>query len=97
MQDYLLLMHDDARKPVPAAAWPPYFAHLRALGAFHGGSAIGEGEVLRKDGAAPPIAGHLTGYIRVQAIDSAAAQALISGNPVFECGGSVEIRALPRD
>lgn len=69
---------------------------LRASGAFEGGSAIGAGETMRKDGRAAPISDHLTGYIRIRAETMAAAKLLVAGNPVFDCGGSVEIRELPR-
>jgi hypothetical protein len=51
--------------------------------------------VLRKDGASRPVSAQLSGYIRIQAVDMAAAAALVAGNPVLECGGSVEIRELP--
>jgi hypothetical protein len=40
---------------------------------------------------------HLNGYIRVAAQNLEAAQALVIGNPVYEAGGTVEIRELPRD
>jgi len=63
---------------------------------FEGGSAIGGGVCERKHGAAPPITAHLTGYIRVKAKDLAEARTLLAGNPVFETGGTVEIRELPR-
>jgi hypothetical protein len=39
---------------------------------------------------------HLSGFIRVAAADLAAARGLVAGNPVFEAGGTVEIRELPR-
>ena len=39
---------------------------------------------------------HLSGYIRVQAETLEAAKKLLEGNPVFEAGGTVEIRELPR-
>ncbi len=97
MADFILLMHDDATDPMPDALWPAYFARLRAAGAFEGGSAIGGGEALRKSGAPGPLARHLTGYIRIAAPDLPAARELVAGNPVYECGGTVEVRELPRD
>lgn len=36
-------------------------------------------------------------YIRVKAGSLTDARALVVGNPVFEAGGTVEIRELPRD
>jgi hypothetical protein len=38
----------------------------------------------------------LSGYIRISAGDLDEARGLLAGNPVFEAGGTVEIRELPR-
>jgi len=97
MQDFLLLMHEDCQTPIPENRWPPYLAHLRATGALAGGSAIGGGETLRKSAPPAPITRHLGGYIRIQANSLADAKTLIPGNPVYEAGGTVEIRELPRE
>ena len=99
MNDYILFMHDDAPGGSrPGAEWAAYFARLRASGAFQGGSSIGDGVCLNKRGApVHEVARHLGGYIRVQAADLDAAQALVAGNPVYEAGGTVEVRELPRD
>lgn len=97
MNDYILFMHADAAHEAPDEMWGAYFAMLRGNGVFEGGSAIGSGEVMRKDEAAAGVTSHLTGYIRIRARDMAEARSLVIGNPVFECGGSVEIRELPRD
>ncbi len=94
MPDYLLLMHNDATAPV-AGDWDSYLAGLRAGGNFQGGSAIGGGACARKSGAPPEITSHLSGFIRITARDLADAQTLLVGNPVFESGGTVELRALP--
>jgi hypothetical protein len=93
MPDYLLLMHDDA--PDEERGWDDYFRSLRESGAFRGGSAIGGGTVARKAGTPGPLAVHLAGFIRVTARDREHAQSLLAGNPVYEAGGSVEIRELP--
>lgn len=98
MSDYLLLMH-----ALPAAAqtsddaWGAYFAKLRALDAFNGGSSMGGGVCVTKSPKAPAVAHHLTGYIRVRAESLDAAKLLVDGNPVYEAGGVVEVRELPRD
>ena len=94
MPDYLLLMHDDCS--ADDAGWEPYLTALRQRGVFQGGSAIGDGECLRKHGRAPALTAHLSGFIRVSADSLDQAKALLPGNPVFEAGGTVEIRALPR-
>ena len=99
MNDYILLMHDDVpadRRPA-GDGWPAYIARLRAAGAFQGGSSLGGGVCVRQDSASPPITGHLAGFIRIRAADLDAACALVAGNPVFEAGGTVEVRELPRD
>lgn len=95
MPDYLLLMHDDSTEAEDG--WDAYFATLRASGAFQGGSAIGDGASFRKQGSPGAVARHLTGFIRVTASDLAAARRFLAGNPVYEAGGTVEIRALPAD
>ena len=96
MIDYIFFMHDDA-PAATAAGWPEYFSKLRDGGHFNGGSAIGDGICVNKNGSSPPIAKQLTGYIRVQAESLADARRLLEGNPVYEAGGTIEIRALPRD
>ena len=96
MLDFIFLMHDDATSSLSPDLWPPYLASLQARGLFDGGSAIGPGATFRKQGEPGDLSGHLGGYIRVRAVDLAAARALLAGNPVFESGGTVEIRELPR-
>ena len=61
-----------------------------------GGSRIGRGICVRRSGTAPPIASHLGGYLRIESDDFAQAERLLAGNPVFEAGGTIEIRELPR-
>jgi len=96
MTDFIFLMHNDAIADSPMSLWDDYFAFLREREAFEGGSAIGSGISFRKQGVPGNASDHLGGYIRVQAADLAAARALLTGNPVFESGGTVEIRELPR-
>jgi hypothetical protein len=96
MPDYLFLMHDDTTQPVDITAWNPYFASLSATGCFQGGSAIGGGLCARKSGPAPAITAQLGGFIRVSADSLDHAQTLLAGNPIYEAGGTVEIRELPR-
>ena len=94
MADYILLIHDDAAGGT-GLDWDPYLAKLREAGVFQGGSAIGAGQCERKSGATPAPTAHITGFIRVTAQDMAHARMLLAGNPVFEAGGTVEIRELP--
>ncbi len=95
MTDYIFFMHDDSGA-TNDADWERYFAKLRATGRFSGGSSIGTGQCVRKTPPTTPIAAHLTGYIRVQADTFDEARHLVEGNPVYEAGGTVEIRELPR-
>jgi hypothetical protein len=94
MPDYIFLMHGDSA--AEEASWEPYLRRLNESGAFQGGSAIGEGVCARKAGTPAPLNAHLVGFIRVSADNLAAARSLLPGNPVFEAGGTVEIRELPR-
>jgi hypothetical protein len=96
MNDYILFMHDDASN-IDDEAWGPYFGKLRASGRFDGGSSIGAGECMRKAGAKKDVTRHLAGYIRVRAESIDDAKRFVEGNPVFEAGGTIEIRELPRD
>ena len=95
--DFIFLMHNDATTEPSPDMWPPYLASLQARGIFDGGSAIGPGAPFRKKGVAGDVSAHLGGYLRVRAADLTAARAYLTGNPVFESGGTVEIRELPRD
>jgi len=94
MAEYILLMHDDAIGHDDA--WGPYIQKLQQGGFFEGGSAIGDGLCARKSAKPASITAHLTGYIKVSADSIAQAKSLLTGNPHFEAGGTVEIRELPR-
>ena len=94
MPSFIFLMHDDAG--ADEAPWEPYLRRLQEAGVFEGGSAIGDGVAARKSGAAAPPTLQIVGYIRVNARDLDQAKSFLSGNPVFEAGGTVEIRELPQ-
>jgi hypothetical protein len=97
MTEFILFMHDDIPEGQrrPDGDWAAYFAKLRRAGAFQGGSSIGDGACMSKS---PPaaITGHISGYIRIAAESLDAARELVVGNPVYEAGGTVEIRELPK-
>jgi hypothetical protein len=97
MNDYIFLMHNDAAGAESDVAWEHYLGKLRSTGQFEGGSSIGPGECVAKSGRPTGITPHLSGYLRVQAETLEAAKKLLEGNPVFEAGGTVEIRELPRE
>ena len=96
MRDFMVLMHNDKASAPSADMWAAYFSSLRRRGVFDGGSAIGVGDSFRKQSEPGRASGHISGYIRVRAERLAEAAQLLVGNPVFECGGTVKIRELPR-
>lgn len=96
MKEFILFMHNDAERSALPDEWSKYFARLRESGRFQGGSAIGDGECHRKGGPPGQLHSSLGGYIRVLASDLEEAKTFVTGNPVFEAGGTVEVRELPR-
>lgn len=52
--------------------------------------------MFKKDCVSRPAPLNVTGYIRVRADNLEAARKFLTDNPVFEAGGTVEIRELPR-
>lgn len=98
MKDYLFLMHNDVKDIAGGQGeeWGAYLGMLQAAGVFQGGSAIGGGVCVSKGGVTAEITARVSGYIRVQAESLEQAREWVAGNPVFEAGGTVEIRELPR-
>jgi hypothetical protein len=100
MKDFIVFMHSDATDHAAAndgEKWGKYLANLRDSGGFDGGSSIGPGLRLRKGHPDLPSTPELNGFIRVRAEDLLGAQSFLTGNPVYEAGGTVEIRLLPLD
>lgn len=97
MRDYILLMHNDATEVEQPEMWQAYFERLQASGRFDGGSEIGRGESLRQVGEPAPLSDRIGGYIRVRALNLEEAKTFLIGNPVYESGGTVEVRELPRE
>ena len=93
-------MHNDA---VDAKAaddvdrWAAYITSLRASGQFDGGSAMGAGERVQQQQLTQPASTAVTGFLRVRATSLADVRRFLIGNPVYEAGGTIEIRELPRD
>ncbi len=93
MADYIFLMHGGDT----VGDWGIYIEGLVAKGVMRGGSAIGDGVCVRKGAPATGnITGYIRGYIKVEVDSLDAAKALLPGNPVYEAGGVIEIRELPR-
>jgi hypothetical protein len=99
MHDYIIFMHNDVPPgaTVNTDAWTGYLARLRESGGFQGGGSIGDGLCLSRGPTQPRVTRHITGYIKIRADSLEHAQGMVPGNPVFEAGGTVEIRELPRD
>ena len=100
MNDYILFMHSDANDTAAAddaEKWAEYVTILRKSGQFDGGSSIGPGECVRKNELNRPASTDLTGFVRVRAASFEDAKRFLVGNPVYEAGGTVEVRELPRE
>ncbi|MGL4397041.1 MAG: hypothetical protein ACRCS9_10920 [Hyphomicrobium sp.] len=95
MTSFIFLMHGDYDLGGKAEVWQPYLDMLSTAGALRGGSAIGSGVCMRRSGSVPEVSRHLVGYVKVDARDLDHARDLVHGNPVYEAGGTVEIRELP--
>lgn len=95
MPDYILFMHDDAPAAIEEREWTPYLDGLQAAGVLRGGSAIGAGACYRRTGPAGAET-TIVGFVRVEADTLEAATAYLASNPVYEAGGTVEVRVLPR-
>jgi hypothetical protein len=99
MPDYMMFMHsmpEGSGGEGTHLEWDAYIAKLQAAGGFQGGSAIGPGACFNRDGDAPPVTAHITGFMRISATSLKDAEALLSGNPVLENGGTIEVRELRR-
>jgi len=93
LADYIFLMHGEDT----AGDWAPYIETLVSKGVMRGGSAIGDGVCVRKGkDATGNITRYIKGYIKVEVDSLDAAKALLPGNPVYEAGGVIEIRELPK-
>jgi len=98
MRDFIFLIHDDAPDRPDSSStgdWRVYMEKLVRTGGFGGGSEIADGVCVNKAGTSTGITSHIVGYLLVQAESVEEARKLLEGNPVYEAGGTVEIRALP--
>lgn len=95
MADFILLMHNDYELSDGSENWQPYLDKLSSAGALRGGSAIGSGLCVRRSGILPELSRHIVGFVKIEARNLNHARELVVGNPVYEAGGTVEIRELP--
>jgi len=96
LNDYLLLMHADAVDE-KVDQWPAWLDRMASEGRLRGGSSMAGGECVRRDGHPRPPLSPLTGFVRIAARDLEDARACLAGNPVYEGGGTVELRLLTED
>jgi hypothetical protein len=95
LAEFIFLMHGDYARTDKPEDWQSYLDLLSSAGVLRGGSAIGAGMCLRRSGSLPDVSHQLVGYVKIEARDLDHAQELVPGNPVYEAGGTVEIRELP--
>ena len=95
MAEFIVFMHA-LPDGVSEGDWEPYLERLGRSGHLRGGSIIASGKCFAKNGMAPPFTSHINGFIRIDAASFDEAAGLLSGNPVYEAGGTVELRELPQ-
>ena len=69
--------------------WDGYIEKLIAEGKLRGGSSLGNGARVSKGMNDSDCA--ITGYIRIEVADIDEARTLLTGNPLYEAGGFVEL------
>jgi hypothetical protein len=97
MKDFILFTYNDASDESIASdgnRWSEYLTSLRSSGYFDGGSSIGSGLRVRKGHPDLSATLEMDGFIRVRAEDINAARRFLAGNPVYEGGGTIDIREL---
>ena len=85
MPEYVMLMKGSAA----SGDWDDYIEKLVSSGKLRGGSSLGNGVSVAKgkvDGGC-----EVTGYMRFSAESIEEVQELITGNPLYEAGGSIEL------
>ena len=85
MPEYVMLMKGSAA----SGDWDDYIEKLVSSGKFRGGSSLGNGVSVAKgkvDGVC-----EVTGYMRFSAESIEEVQELITGNPLYEACGSIEL------
>ena len=85
MADYVMLMMGSESM----GDWDAYIEKLIVSGKFRGGSSLGHGISAAKDQSDG--GSEVTGYMRFSADTIEEVRNLLSGNPLYEAGGRVEI------
>lgn len=95
MAEFMLRMHDDVAQDENTRDWRTYLEFLSAEGVLRGGSAIGPGVCIQLSGAVSDVTRRIVGYVKIEARDLDHAKHLAQTNPIYEAGGTVEVRELP--
>lgn len=96
MAEFLILVHDDAQRPVNMAFWDDHITHLQDAGALKGGSSLGAASAVR-DGGAPAPLESLAGFLILSAPSLEDARALLASNPDIQAGATAHIIAMVQD
>ena len=95
MNQYLLLIQDNAKTKPSEAEWSDFFSVARASDTFVGGSEVGDRELFG-DEASAKLSDHVVGYMRFDTDDKSKVTELLKIHPVVLNGGSVELCELPK-
>lgn len=95
LAEFMMLMHGDYDVGGSPENWASYLDDLSRRGVLRGGSAIGAGFCLRMHDPIPEVTQKIVGYVKLEVRDADHVLECVRGNPVYEAGGTVEIRELP--
>ena len=85
MPEYVMLMRGSAA----SGDWDAYIEKLVNSGRFRGGSSLGNGIAVAKGMVDSEC--EVTGYMRFSADSIEEVKQLITGNPLYEAGGLIEL------
>jgi len=95
MNQYLLLIENNATTPITPEQWTAFFARASASGYFRDGSELGATQILGNTDTAHPI-DFLAGYMRYDAENKEDLMASLAEHPVVANGGSVHLIEMPK-
>ena len=95
MLKFLILVHGDAKQPIPTEAWMPYLGTLKQGNHLIGGSAVAGGWSITSTTTTTNVTDWLRGFHVIIATSVEEAKRLVATHPVVVAGGTVELRELP--
>ena len=95
MNQYILLIQDNAKTQSSEAEWNDFFAAAQSSGIFVGGSEIGN-RVFIGDQESAQSTHHIVGFMRFDTEDKSKITDLLKIHPVVLHGGTVELCELPK-